>query len=228
MRDFDYMLLFVDPQIGFMRPDGNLPANEGKGAMNIVDQALEADRIAREYGFARMFSGDYHGENADEFPSEGQEPDPENGIYPVHCRIGTEDARFVEPLRPAAENRIEFDWRKEYDFEEKLGGYTPEQAIVAYKDHFNLFSPETHAKEIVNYIDPNEGVVLGGVTTEVCVNQAALGFLERDYDVAIIESAIEGIKPENAEQTKEKWRETEGITLLDNTYQLQKYVNDDL
>lgn len=188
----------VDTQYDFMRPNGKLPVGEGKGAEDIEENLEAVTEIARENSIRVVNTADYHDRDSAEFSSE---PDFRE-TFPPHCIAETEGAEYVEATKP--ENPLEIDWRTEPNWGEVM---SHEGDFIVYKDAFDVFSgkPESpYADELLDVLDPDRAVVYG-VATDVCVNYAVEGLLERDIDVYVVENAVKGIDPESSEETLESW-----------------------
>jgi nicotinamidase/pyrazinamidase len=127
--------------------------------------------------------------------------DPEFTTYPEHCVRGTPGQQLI----PEAEVPRALYVRKE--------AYTPQQldAIAAYRDgpttlekqHPDVFT-NPNTDELLNRLKPKV-VALYGVCTDICVNAAAEGFLQRGYTVAVVTDAIKEYSADAAKACKASW-----------------------
>lgn len=188
----------VDTQYDFMRPDGNLPVGSGDGAEDIEDALAAVTEKAREKNIRVVNTADYHNKDSAEFSSE---PDFEE-TFPPHCLAESGGANYVPATQP--EHPLELDWRESPDWAEVM---SHEGDFVVYKDAFDVFAgaPESpHAEELVETLNPDHAVVYG-VATDVCVDYAVEGLLERGVDVYVVEEAVKGIDPEVSEDAIDRW-----------------------
>lgn len=204
----------VDTQVDFMKPYGKLPVGEEQeGAEEIEPELEQLTELARENGYTIVNTADWHNQYSEEL---SENPDLLE-TFPEHCMMGSEGAEYVEATKPR--NPLVFDWRDEYDIRAELEGYDGE--IVVYKDRFNVFEGSPHTDEIVEELDPDTAVVYG-VASDVCVDQAVNGLLERDIEVYVVEDAIKGINPENAENARKRWLERGAETV--STEEVEDYL----
>ena len=93
-------------------------------------------------------------------------------------------ARYVPSTDP--ENPYVVDW-KQIDF--NRSEVVSRRNIVIYKDLFDVFKGSPHTESILDILSP-ERVIVYGVATNVCVNDAVLGLLERKIQVFVPTDAI--------------------------------------
>jgi len=195
----------VDTQHDFMREKGEyvgkLPV---PGAQEIEKKLSELTKYARENKFKIINTADWHNKNSKEF---SDNPDYKT-TFPSHCIEGTKGAEFVEATRPI--NPYIIDWKKNNFSENKL---KESMEVILYKDAFNIFEgyPESpHADKVINIIKP-ENVVVYGVATNVCVNFAVRGLLERKVNVYVPLDAIKELPGCPLEQTLNLWKKEGAI-----------------
>lgn len=178
----------VDTQYDFMRES----VEQGyKGCLPIKDAILIEPNLEKLTDYALrnnirvVNTADMHDENTKEI---SENPDFAN-TFPEHCMRGSLGAAFV----PATTNPIIppyiVDWKAK-TFDEEL--VKASKNLVLYKDHFNIFQGNKHANKIVRLINPKKAVVYG-VATNVCVDYAVKGLLERKVDVYVPLDAIKEI-----------------------------------
>ncbi len=196
----------VDTQYDFMKPDGKLPVNGGEGAEHIEPQLRELTELADRYDVTVVNTADYHTPESEELVFEG-EPDLDS-TFPPHCMENTEGADYIGATEP--EDPAVFDWRGDYDIAGRLEG--TDRDIVVYKDRFDVFEGSPHTEDVVNYLDPDRAFVYG-VATDVCVDQAVNGLIERGVEVYAVEDAIEGIDPQKSAEAVRSWEEKGAKTI---------------
>ena len=195
----DVIFWNVDTQYDFMRPDGRLPVGEGAGAEDIEPELAQLTELARDQGIRVVNTADYHNENSEEF---SEDPDFDE-TYPPHCLADSKGATYVPATQP--KNPLRLDWREETDWKEVMNH---DGDFVLYKDDFDVFAgrPESpHAEGLVETLDPDTAIVYG-VATDVCVNYAVEGLLERDIEVYVVEDAVKGIDPVDSRDSIESWK----------------------
>lgn len=179
----------VDTQADFMLPGGKLYA---PGAEEIRANLASLIQHARACGIPLVSSVDAHGED-----------DPEFGDYPPHCLRGTPGQAKLEETQTKAMRFVPSE----------AGAALPEPSehIVLEKQEFSLFS-NPNAERAFAQTGAKTFAVFG-VVTEVCVRHAALGLLERGYQVQLVEDAIWPITPEAGAAALEEMQ-AKGATLV--------------
>lgn len=172
-------LLFwnVDTQVDFMEPDGKLYA---PGAEKIKPVLADLTDFAAKYNIQVVNTADFH------YSDSAELSDTPNFIqtFPEHCMANSKGAEYVAETKP--EYPLIFDWNKEnYTFDK----VKTHRNIVIRKDAFDVFSGNPYTNKIVELITP-ETVVVYGVTTNVCVNDAVIGLAKRVDKVYVVEDAI--------------------------------------
>lgn len=208
----------VDVENDFMKEDGRLAVGEDQeGAMEITENMAAVTEAADEYGARAVYTRDLHTEEDEEIvPLEEADLDE---TFPMHCERGTEGAEFVDAVIREGEESVP-EYAKEYDFQdsyteeeirEELTGYGGD--VLIDKNRFNVFEGSgridettTYADVIVDELDPDQ-VVLDGVATDVCVDQAVTGLLEREVDVYVVGDATKGIAA-GVDEMRPDWEET--------------------
>lgn len=173
----------VDTQYDFMRNDenykGKLPV---KGAILIEENLLMITKYAENYKIIVINTGDWHTKKSKEISNK---PDFITK-FPKHCLIGTLGAEFVPATKPNPKETYVIDWRdKDFDKNKALSN----RNIVLYKDEFDAFTGSPHTEELVRLINPKKAVIYG-VATNVCVDYAVKGLLERKVDIYVPLDAI--------------------------------------
>ncbi len=173
----DLIFWNVDTQVDFVEPEGKLYV---PGAELLKPVWAEMLSLAYEHGIRVVNTADFHYSNSAELSAE---PDFIS-TFPEHCMANTEGAKYVAETNP--ENPFIVDWNKEGIL---LDEAVQKQNIVIRKDAFDVFAGNPYTEKIVELLKP-ETVVVFGVTTNVCVNDAVLGLAKRMKRVLVVEDAI--------------------------------------
>jgi nicotinamidase/pyrazinamidase len=172
----------VDTQYDFMRPEGKLPI---PGAVEIEGNLEKLTRLAARKDVTVVNTADWHNKNSKEL---SKNPDFKT-TFPKHCMQGTPGAEFVPATKPLAAV-YEIDWQAD-SFDKKLllswSGIGVN--IVLYKDKFDVFAGNRHANDVVKLLNPEMAVVYG-VATNVCVDFAVNGLLDRNVKVYAVKDAM--------------------------------------
>ncbi len=186
-------LLFwnVDTQIDFVESRGKLYV---PGAGLLKPLWARITKLAEAENIKVVNTADFHYPDSAELSSA---PDFIS-TFPEHCMANTPGAAFVTETKP--ENPVVFDWDKEYP---ALDEVYSNRNIVIRKDAFDVFAGNPHTESIVEILSPKT-VVVYGVTTNVCVNDAVLGLAKRVENVYVIEDAIKELP--NIPLPFEKWK----------------------
>ena len=172
----------VDTQYDFMRDDERFKgALVVKDAKEIEENLCILTRYANGYGYKIINTADWHTIESKEL---SETPDFIN-TFPPHCLIGTKGAEYIPQTRPLEAYKI--DWRDTEIDEEQIRKM---QNLILYKDHFDIFQGNPHTKRVFELIKPEKAIVYG-VATNVCVNYAVKGLLERGVQVMV---PTDGIK----------------------------------
>lgn len=197
----------VDTQYDFMRDDeshkGLLPV---PGARAIERNLKALTRLARAYGIGIVSTADWHTMQSREF---SDSPDYKT-TFPPHCLQGTKGASYVPATAP--KNPLIIDWQKPLGALEEAalaaGASGGAMEIVLYKDAFDVFagSPSSpHADRVLEILRPESAIVYG-VATNVCVNFAVLGLLDRGIEVYVVGDAIKELPGLSLDETMRSWQ----------------------
>jgi nicotinamidase/pyrazinamidase len=183
----------VDTQHDFMDADGRLPVPD---AGTIVHKLAALTRFAAEGGIPVLASADSH-----------QPDDPEFEQFGPHCVAGTPGQRKIEATLPESSAVLEPE-RLHEQVANLLAGRLAQ--LVIEKQNLDVFSvPET--ERALAQIAP-ERVILYGVTTEYCVQEATLGLLKRGQSVTVLTDAVKAIQEEAGERALAEMREAGAAT----------------
>jgi len=167
----------VDAQADFMLPDGKLYV---PGAERLLPNIRRLTNAAREGGIFLVSHGCFHAKD-----------DPEFKTFPPHCIKGTPGSAYVPEA--LADKVITVSNDPAAILPRDLFQY---QQILLEKQTLDIFESR-HADELLNRLDRDAEFVVFGVVTEYCVRFAAKGLLERGRRVAVVDDAIETLKPED-------------------------------
>ncbi len=200
----------VDTQYDFMRNDesykGKLPI---PGARAIEGNLARLTQLAEDNGIVIVNSADWHNEDSEELSANP------NFIqtFPQHCMRNAKGAEFVPATNPKTPYVI--DWKqKQFDRAKVM----QTRNIVLYKDKFDVFAGTPHSEEVVRLLQPERAVVYG-VATNVCVDCAVKGLLERKVQVYVPIDAIKELP--NLPLPYENWQRNGAVlTTTDEVYKM--------
>jgi len=183
----DFIFWEVDVQRDFMLPGGNLYV---PGAEKLLPNIRRLTDAARQGKVFLVSHGCFHPAN-----------DPEFKIFPPHCLKGSAGSELVPEALTEKVVRVANDPAAKIP--DDLSSY---QQILLEKQIPNIFESR-HADELVRLLGDHAEFVVFGVVTEYCVSFAAKGLLERGRRVAVVQDAIETLKPEDGEKTVAQLRQ---------------------
>lgn len=183
----------VDTQYDFMSHDGKLSV---PGAEAIEGNLGALTKYARVNDYQIVNTADWHNKDSKEFSSN---PDYVN-TFPEHCVIGTKGAEFIEATQPI--NPYVIDWRDQAFDSYKLNNA---KEVVLYKDAFSIFEGNKFANEVVQALNP-DNVIVYGVATNVCVDQAVQGLLSRGKNVYVVQDAVKELPESDLEKIFSSWK----------------------
>lgn len=177
MSSTDILFWNVDTQIDFVHPSGKLYVPD---AELLKPTWKKITNFAKQHDIKVISTCDYHNSNSKELSSSP------NFVttFPEHCMANTLGADFVAETMP--ENPLVIDWDKKYSLSEEILNV---RNIVIRKDAFDVFKGNQYTESVLKIISPKK-VVVYGVTTNVCVNDAVVGLAERVEKVYVISDAI--------------------------------------
>ena len=156
-------LVVVDMQNDFM-PGGALPVPEGD---KIIPRLNEYIKLFESKGLPVFFTRDWHPENHISFKGHG-------GIWPPHCVQNTEGAEFHRDLYIPKDNKFIISKGTSQDFD----AYSGFQGTI-----LEFLLRERGIRRIF----------VGGVATDYCVKNTAIGGLNLGFEVFVLEDAIKGV-----------------------------------
>jgi len=182
----DFIFWEVDVQRDFVLPGGNLYV---PGAEKLLPNIKRLTDAARQGKVFLVSSGDFHPAN-----------DPEFKTFPPHCVKGSSGAELVPEAVAEKVARVPND--PEAKIPADLSKY---QQVLLEKQTLSVFETR-HVDELVRRLGDKAEYVVFGVVTEYCVSFAVKGLLERGRRVAVVQDAIETLKPEEGKKTVEEFQ----------------------
>jgi nicotinamidase/pyrazinamidase len=182
----DYVFWEVDVQRDFVLPGGKLYV---PGAEKLLPNIKRLTDAARQGKVFLVSHGDFHTPN-----------DPEFNIFPPHCIKGTPGAELVPEAITEKVARVPNEPGAKIP--DDLSNY---QQLLLEKQTLSIFETQ-HVDEVVQRLGTKPEYVVFGVVTEYCVSCAVKGLLDRKRRVAVVQDAIETLKPEEGEKTLEEFR----------------------
>jgi nicotinamidase/pyrazinamidase len=177
----DFVFWEVDVQRDFMLPGGNLYV---PGAEKLLANIKRLTDAAREGKVFLVSHGDFH-----------TPEDPEFKVFPPHCVKGTPGADLVPEAMTDSVVRVPNE--AEAKIPDDLSNY---KQILLEKQTLSIFETR-HVDELVRRLGDKPEYVVFGVVTEYCVSCAVKGLIDRGRRVAVVQDAIETLKPEEGKNT---------------------------
>jgi nicotinamidase/pyrazinamidase len=186
----------VDTQYDFMRPDGKLAVRD---AQDIEPALARLTGLFERHGTRVVNTADWHFPDSAEISTKPDFVD----TYPEHCMAYTPGAAFVPATRPL--DAYVIDWRAKGFSRDAVQA---SRNVVVLKDRFSAFTGSPHTRGVIETLDPRR-VIVYGVATNVCVDEAVRGLLEDGREVYVVRDAIKALPPEQAriplETTMGRW-----------------------
>ena len=170
----------VDTQLDFIEPDGKLYV---EGAEKLKPVYSKITDFASENLIRVINTCDFHLINSWELSAN---PDFKT-TFPEHCMAGTKGAEFIKETKPALPAIV--DWMTHLAILPQLANAKQFRNIVIRKDAFDVFEGNPYTAKILSLINPDK-IFVYGVSTNVCVDKAVCGLIQRGYKVYVFEDAI--------------------------------------
>lgn len=184
----------VDTQRDFMLPEGKLYV---PGAERLFPHLEKLTTFARQHGIPIAGSVDCHTPSDPELLTNG-------GEYPEHCMAGTEGQTKVAVTMPERPLWIK---NRPYAVDELRSFLSQEGEIYIEKQRFDVFFGNQNAARVFDVLlHEKDDVVVYGVVTEVCVDQAITGLKNRPVHMHVPVDAIAALNEARGQETLEKWR----------------------
>jgi nicotinamidase/pyrazinamidase len=184
----------VDTQRDFMLPEGKLYV---PGAKRLFPQLERLTAFARQQGIRIAGSVDCHTPSDPELLANG-------GDYPEHCMAETEGQKKIAATLPEHPLWIK---NRPYAADGLHALLRQEGAVYIEKQRFDVFSGNQNAAQVFDVLLPEkEDLVVYGVVTEVCVDQAIAGLKDRPVRLHVPVDAIAALDEERGQETLAKWQ----------------------
>lgn len=191
----------VDTQVDFMEPGGKLYVQDAEKLKPVLKKIT---KLAEDKSVFVVSTADYHHADSQEL---SDNPDFKT-TFPPHCMAETPGAEYISETNPA--NPVVVNWSSEQNIEALLEKIQNTREVVIRKDAFDVFTGNPHTDKILQNLNP-ETVVVYGVTTNVCVNDAVTGLSKRGKNVLVVSDAIKELP--NLPLPFEKWSKL-GVKLI--------------
>lgn len=176
----DWLFWNVDTQYDFVSPNGKLYV---QGAELLKPQWKRLTRLAEEKNISVVNTADFHYIGSAELSSI---PDYIT-TFPPHCMANSHGSKYIMETNPG--NPLVFDWDKKYNSIAEIINEKMDRNIVIRKDAFDVFKGNPYTELILDFLAPRV-VIVYGVTTNICVNDAVVGLADRVDKVFVVEDAI--------------------------------------
>lgn len=191
----------VDTQVDFMEPGGKLYVQDAEKIKPVLKKIT---KLAEEKSVFVVNTADYHHSGSAEL---SDNPDFITK-FPPHCMAETTGAEFISETNP--QNPVVINWSSEQNPDELLEKIQNTREVVIRKDAFDVFAGNPYTDKILQNLNP-ETVVVYGVTTNVCVNDAVVGLSKRGKNVLVVSDAIKELP--NLSLPFDSW-EKSGVRLI--------------
>ena len=192
----DWLFWNVDTQFDFVSPKGKLYV---QGAELLKPNWEKLTKLAKTRLITVVNTADWHYPHSAEL---SKNPDYVT-TFPLHCMANTRGAGYIEETNP--ENPLIFDWNKEYLITRETIDTNRYRNYTIRKDAFDVFKGNRYTDHILNLLAPKT-VIVYGVSTNVCVNDAVVGLAKRVNKVIVVENAIKELP--NIPLPFENWRKS--------------------
>lgn len=201
MNSSDCIFWNVDTQVDFVSPYGKLYV---PGAELLKPIWKKITEFANRNSITLVNTADWHYSNSAELSH-----NPDFIVsFPPHCMANSSGAEYIDETKP--ENPVIIDWETKNAFDKEIINPQKHQNYIIRKDAFDVFKGNPFTEKIVNLLLPKT-VIVYGVTTNVCVNDAVIGLAQRVNNVIVIEDAIKELP--NIPLPFENWGKM-GVKLL--------------
>jgi nicotinamidase/pyrazinamidase len=187
-------LLFwdVDTQVDFMLPEGKLYV---PGAEKIIPRLQSLTAFAAQHSIPLVSTVDAH-----------LETDAEFSDYPPHCVVGTPGQAKVEGTTLPRHLTVP---NQKVNLPSDLASFPQ---VIVEKQATDVFT-NPNMDELLALVARDREIVLYGVVTEICVQHAARGLIERGRHVHLVTDAIRELDAARAEETVRLVRANGGMML---------------
>jgi nicotinamidase/pyrazinamidase len=175
-------LLFwdVDTQADFMLPEGKLYV---PGAEKLIPNLRGLTAFGAEHGIPVVSSVDAHLESDSEFKQ-----------YPPHCLAGTPGQEKVAGTVLSGHFTVP---NREINLPEDMSRF---RQVIVEKQDVDVFTNPNIELLLARFAGDRE-IILYGVVTEICVDRAARGLIQRGRHVHLVTDAVMPMDAAKAEAT---------------------------
>jgi nicotinamidase/pyrazinamidase len=191
-----------DTQYDFIYPDGKLYV---PGAEQIIANLERLTRCAHEHGVPII---DIMCDHTEEDAEISAHPDFQT-TFPPHCLRGTPGQRLIDATAPR--QPLFFDSRPHARAEVEALVRAHRGEFVIKKQTLDPFSNPA-LPFVLELLDP-QMVVVYGVATDFCVNEAVLGLRARGRRVCVVRDAVKEITADGGRRCEMQWRQG-GVQLV--------------
>jgi len=211
----------VDVQNDFMRaalPGGRLYVRhlndpDDTGAEQIIPTLQRLAQWMYERCDAVILSGDWHGPEDAEIDATA--PDFRT-TYPPHCMGRSADAAecagaaLIPEVAPPRGSLV-LEWNATPEAAARVASEAVDRGMPVFvqKTQFSVWTGnpamETFTSALTYELEGRPEIILAGVATDVCDDQALRGFLERGYPVTVVRDAIHGLGTRPDEEMLAEW-----------------------
>jgi len=186
-----------------------------EGAEDIRNNLGQITNFAREEGFQILGSVLSHTSDDEEL---SENPDYEN-TFPPHCLENTEGQQKVQETTPDDPLWIGPQSLDPGDVDQLVDEHDGE--IFLRKRQFDLFS-NPNTERLLEAVDPFQIVVVG-LPLDVSVQRAVLGFLDRDYQVTVVEDSTKALHETNRSNLIFRWKNL-GVQIVNTDNVLRGFI----
>ncbi len=180
MKVSDYIFWNVDTQFDFVSPKGKLYVS---GAELLKPNWEKLTQLAKNKLITVVNTADWHYQGSAELSTN---PDFIK-TFPQHCMANSAGAEYIDETKP--ENPFIIDWETENSISKEVVDSMEHRNYIIRKDAFDVFKGNPYTEQILKLLS-TETIVVYGVTTNVCVNDAVVGLAKRGKNVIVVENAI--------------------------------------
>lgn len=191
----------VDTQFDFVSPEGKLYV---PGAELLKLNWEKLTQFAKSKSITVVNTADWHYSNSPELSAQ---PDFIK-TFPEHCMANSAGAEYIDETNP--ENPLVINWEGNTIYTKEIFHSRKYRNIVVRKDAFDVFKGNPFTDNLLKLLSP-ETVVVYGLTTNVCVNDAVVGLAKRVKQVIVVEDAIKELP--NIPLPFENWKNL-GVKLI--------------
>ena len=201
MNAADYIFWNVDTQFDFVSPNGKLYVS---GAELLKPNWEKLTQLAKNNLITVVNTADWH------YPGSAELSTNPDFIktFPQHCMANSAGAEYIDETKP--ENPFIIDWETENYISKEVMDSKEHRNFIIRKDAFDVFKGNPYSEQLLKLLSP-ETIVVYGVTTNVCVNDAVVGLAKRGKNVIVVENAIKELP--NIPLPFEKWEKL-GVKLM--------------